>query len=429
MTMISRTKEQLGRLAEAIRKTPDDLYFAMLVLYFLSMLLECVGYTANIGGSNGFVRNTFTAFFLVFFGVFFVSVIFRSSAFFRRIRKVWVLLPVSVVIILFLWLEDAQFNGAMIAILAVGAYGRDYRNILKNFFWCMAATIIAAGIGIPVGLTKEIPKVGAYGTGLSFGFSHANVWGTFAVMTFLLIWYLFEDNRTILTRRVFYALSWILGVFMVIVPKCRTGALLLFLFPLMSVLCRGVIGDPGIRVFRRRNRARGIIICVLILAPFLCYLITLILGSQREWLVVHTFGNYTENFSKRFIQSGLAFKEHGFPLIGERIRFHSGPAEHLGNYKIGLYVLDNSYAAFTILRGLVWMVPALLWLSYANWKMIRRKDHYLLTISVLFCLLAMMERYPFEIYNFVFLYPLASASGCRGSAKIQRISGSYGIYI
>ncbi len=419
MAMISGKKAWLNSLAEAVRKTPDSLYFTMLVLYLLSMLLWKVSFTAPIGLSGRFIKEVLTDCYLVCLGVFLVSV------FFRCIRNVWAMLPVSAAVVLFLLffagMQANNFNGCVIVVLAAGAYGRDYGKILKLYLWCMAAVIILAGIGVLAGFAKEVPKVGAYGKGLSFGFIHANFLGIFVMITFCLAWYIFAKNRAGINRKGFFALSWVLawalGVFTMFVPKCRTAALLLFLFPLLLVFCGKLIGDPGTKKRRGNSNIVVFFVWILILLPFLCYLITVIVGTQREWLVVHTFGTYIENFSKRFIQGGLAFKEYGFPLTGKLIRFPSGPAELLGNYRIRLYILDNAYAAYTVFRGMIWMVPAMLWVSYANLKMVQRKDYNLLTISVLFCLMGLMERFPFDIHNFVLLYPLASASGSGINAK------------
>ena len=205
----------------------------------------------------------------------------------------------------------------------------------------------------------------------------------------------------------YYALSWAFAIFMVLVPKCRTQALLLIVFPFMVLLCKWVVGDNE----GKRSIPRRVILWILITTPVLCFFTTIVLGAQREWLVTHTFGTYIENFSKRFIQAGLAFKEHGYPLLGEVVRFETATAEELGSHMIKLYVLDNGYVTYAILRGMIWMVPALVWLSFANWIIGKRKDYRLLAISALFCLMGLMERYTFTMYNFVFLYPLVDMLG------------------
>ena len=70
MAMISGKKAWLNSLAEAVRKTPDSLYFTMLVLYLLSMLLWKVSFTAPIGLSGRFIKEVLTDCYLVCLGVF-----------------------------------------------------------------------------------------------------------------------------------------------------------------------------------------------------------------------------------------------------------------------------------------------------------------------------------------------------------------------
>lgn len=301
-------------------------------------------------------------------------------------------------------MQRNKFDGLMIVILAICAYGKNYITILRVMFWWAAATVAIAMIGLPIGFTVEKPKVGLYGTGLALGFAHPNVWGSYVFFIFVLAWYLFMKDRGRNVRIGYFILSWISALFMLIVPKCRTQALLLLLFPLTILSCKRTINWSA---STKAVVPKKVILGLLILFPFLCFFATIILGSQREWLAIHTMGTYIENFSKRFIQAGLAFREHGFPFFGELLRLRNNYVEQLGGYSFTLYVLDNGYVTFTIYRGMLWMVPALLWLSYANWKIIRNKDYSLLAISTLFCLMGLMERYTFQVYNFIFLYPLS----------------------
>lgn len=380
---------------------PDVLYCMLLGVYYLSVLPWHIRFNSSVLQSGTIVQILSGAI-LIILGVYIAGILVSL------VRKIWLLIPSFVLLLGFLYLCSGMqkdiFDGLMIVFLALGAYGKDYRKLIKVLLWCTVGIIVLVLIGIPTGLTLETSKVGAYGTGLSFGFAHPNVFGSYLFFVFVTVWYLYVKDRSRLVELGYYVLSLALAVFMVIVPKCRTQALLLILFPLFVLLCRWVIGG---RNQRRLSVLRQVFLWILIAAPVLCFLATVFLGIQREWLVTHTFGTYIENFSKRFIQAGLAFKEHGFPLLGEFIRFESAVPENLGGYMIKLYVIDNGYVSYAILRGMVWMVPALLWLSFVNWKAGREHDFGMLAISVLFCLMGLMERYTFTMYNFVFLYPLA----------------------
>ena len=401
---MQRIKAFIAPLVKEIKRAPEALYCLLLGVYHLSVLTGNVRFNLALFQA-GTVVQILSAAVLVLLGI------YISSILVALIRKIWVLIPSLVILLGILYLcagmQRDLFDGLMIALLAVGAIGKDYKKLLKVLLWCTAGIIVLVLIGIPVGLTVETSKVGAYGTGLSFGFAHPNVFGSYVFFVFVTIWYLYIRNKPMAIELGYYALSWAFAIFMVLVPKCRTQALLLIVFPFMVLLCKWVVGDNE----GKRSIPRRVILWILITTPVLCFFTTIVLGAQREWLVTHTFGTYIENFSKRFIQAGLAFKEHGYPLLGEVVRFETATAEELGSHMIKLYVLDNGYVTYAILRGMIWMVPALVWLSFANWIIGKRKDYRLLAISALFCLMGLMERYTFTMYNFVFLYPLVDMLG------------------
>ena len=403
MNQFRRIQAFVANLAKIIKQAPEILYCLLLGIFHLSVLFGNIRFNLSRVPLELVVQ-------ILSVSVLVLLDIFISCIFIGLIHRTWAMIPALALVLGFLYLcagmQRDKFDGLMIFLLAVGAYGKDYRNLLKVLLWCTIGSVAVAMIGIPIGITLETPKVGAYGTGLAFGFAHPNVFGSYVFFIFITIWYLYIRERPLLIEYAVFGLSWLLAVFMVFIPKCRTQALLLLLFPFAVMACKGVLGAEGAK---KRTALRLMLRWVMILAPIFCFLITVLLGTQREWLVTHTFGTYIENFSKRFIQAGLAFKEHGFPLFGELIRFTPEATENLGGYTIPLYVLDNGYVTYTILRGMIWMVPALLWLTFADWKISRRNDYRMLAVSVLFCLMGLMERYTFTMYNYIFLYPLAIA--------------------
>ena len=396
-------------LAEETKNSSSLFYCIILGVYQSGLFLENV-FFRDFSGMTLEIGISFIL--LILLGVYLESILVSA------IRKRWVLVLTLILLTGFLVLcarmQRDKFDGLMIAILAVCAYGKDYRRILKVMLAVAVATVAIAMIGLPLGITVESQKDGLYGTGLAFGTVHPNVWGSYIFFIFVLVWYLFVKDKGKKLGISYLATSWVLAVFMVLVPKCRTQALLLLLFPLTIWLSKSV---TRFSMVKERSFLHKSVLWILVLFPVLCFFLTILLGSQREWLAIHTMGTYIENFSKRFIQSGLAFREHGFPIFGELIRFQSGLAEELGGYEFSLYVLDNAYVTYTIYRGLIWMIPALLWLSFANWKMIKKRDYSLLTISILFCLMGLMERFTLGVYNFVFLYPLAISMLAKDATK------------
>lgn len=392
----------MNNFAKEIQSSFETSFFVILGIYQLSLFLEYVQFAPFHGFFGGTLKMWLSIVLLALLGIYLGSILALS------VQTKWAIYPVLILMTAFLYIcarmQRNKLDGLLIAILAVCAYGKDYNKILKVMLGCAVVTVFIAMIGLPIGYTVEKPKVGLYGTGLALGFAHPNIWGSYIFFIFVLVWYLFVRKKRRNIRFGYLIFSWILALFMVSVPKCRTQALLLLLFPPTIWLCKKMIITPSIGKEPIWHKA---VLCFLILFPVICFFATIFLGSQREWLAVHTMGTYIENFSKRFIQGGLAFREHGFPLFGELIRFHSGLVEHLGDYNFSLYILDNAYVTYTIYRGMIWMAPALLWLCYANREIIEKKDYSLLTISTLFCLMGLMEIYTLEVYNFIFLYPLS----------------------
>ena len=408
----------INSLREEICRSSDTLYLIILGLYISSLTLSRVAWVTLPGFSGIILKQTLTIY------VFIILSIYLGSILFLWLRRRWTIFLIFLAVVGFLFMcarmQRDIFDGLMICILIVCAYGRTYKRILQVMLGCIGTTVIAAALGVLIGFARETPKVGAYGTGYAFGFSHPNIWGAYVLILLLLVWYLFILNRSGFFQYIYFAFSWMLGIFMVFVPKCRTEALLTILFPIVAIISKSLAGLENLsKNGREHRRVVSILTWVLVLSPVICFCITIVLGQMREWLVVHTFGTYIENFSKRFIQSGLALKEHGFPMFGEKIRFNSGVSEKLGGYNIILYIMDNAYSTYAILRGMIWLIPILVWLCYAGRKAVKKKDYALLTITVLFSLLGLMERYALDICNFVLLYPLAIKAGnmCRDNKK------------
>ena len=311
----SKARTLIETLAKEIRGVPDVFYLLVLAFFHLSLLAGNIRFILLDWFSGGIVKIGLSAIMLVCLGIYLVKIMVDLTG------RMWLLVIAIAVILGALYLctgiQRDKFDGLMIVLLIIGAYGKSYDKILKVLLWCTVGAVSVAILGMHIGLTVETPKVGAYGTGLAFGFAHPNVFGSYVFFIFVTIWYLYIRHRSRKLEQGYSVFSVVFAVFMVIVPKCRTQALLLFAFPFMVLLCRWATGEDDHLSLTEKHRSTGrqILLWLLIASPILCFLITVVLGFFREWLVVHTFGTYIENFSKRFIQAGLAFKEHGFPFF------------------------------------------------------------------------------------------------------------------
>ena len=109
----------------------------------------------------------------------------------------------------------------------------------------------------------------------------------------------------------------------------------------------------------------------------------------------------------RFWQGGMYFRTYGFPLFGNPYRSDVITYMNVNGELLQVGILDSSFAAYLIMRGVIWITGVLCWLCFAHWKAIKRKDYGIVFLSVVILLFAMMERPGLEMwYNFVLLYPL-----------------------
>ena len=71
------------------------------------------------------------------------------------------------------------------------------------------------------------------------------------------------------------------------------------------------------------------------------------------------------------------------------------------------------------MRGVLWVLGVLTWLSLSIWKALNKKDFAIPYLVFIILIFAMMERPGLEVwYNFVLLYPLAKAGGKAGTHDI-----------
>jgi len=193
MNLLKQIRSVIAPLAnEIIKQAPMALYCLVLGVYYLCVLSENVRFNLSLI-SSGLIVRILSACALVLLGI------FISRVFAGLIQRVWVLVLALALELGFLYLcagmQRDLFDGLMIVLLAVGAYGKNYEKLLKVLLGCTVGVVLLALIGIPIGLTLEASKVGKYGTGLAFGLAHPNVFGSYIVFIFVTIWYLYIKKK------------------------------------------------------------------------------------------------------------------------------------------------------------------------------------------------------------------------------------------
>ena len=406
--MISeKIRTPLKSFAEEIKSSSETAFLALLILRLCVFFEGKINWTANET-----VMHIFSL--ILKFGTmlgcagFLIYIIVRWKQPWKT--KVFFLVPAIALFVLPIVYNVHGENTWYFAItdlfFCLMAYGKNYKKILWCYLGVAFAGLAVAALGLPLGLTQERGKI-AEATGFSLGIVYPNTWGQIAFLILVILWYFFLQKKKLVTLSIFLATA----LFMYLVPQCKTIALLAAIFPFLTLLVkpRTQSSDDDRLLTKKHNKNIGSILLTII--PFVCFAITMILCWQMDWVKKNAYGTDLESMAMRFVQGGIAFKHYGFRLIGHTVPNDPSVVYVVNGAEEVLYVVDNAFVTFGLFRGAIWMLWALCWLTYANWKGLKNRDIALAVISAFMMVFAIMERPGLEAsYNFLFLYPLASVA-------------------
>ena len=298
------------------------------------------------------------------------------------------------------------FCTCVAALLAILAYKRDYKVILKIFLLCHIVTVCIGAIGLPLGFTELAYKVQTVDNGFSLGLIYPNHVGRMAFLSLLVIWYLWGQDRFILTTIV----AFLTALFMFKVVRCRTIAGLLIIHPILWVICRTICKyEFKSRIVLLLGKIWNIILVGL---PFLCMLFTYIMGLNRLFFMERwQFGDGLYSLWMRFISAGIIFKVYGFPLFGTNVYDISAPIEFNQGHLYVASIIDNAFVYYLLAIGGIALIACMLWISFANYRAIKNTDYAFLLMSFLMCGYGIIEIVLFQFeHNFLFFYPLTATA-------------------
>ena len=403
----------LKAFCEEIRSSSETVFFALLILHM------CVFFEGKINWSaNERVMNIFGQILLM-------GTMLASAAFLIYIiirwkypwnAKVFFLIPIAALLVLLLVFNFKGDKNWYIAFMdlyfCLMAYGKNYKKILRCYMWVAVGCLIVAVVGLPIGLTQERSKMDA-AYNLSFGIVYPNTWGQIVFLVMIVFWYLFLQGKKLITFIVF----WGMGIFMYLVPQCKTITLFAIVFPIMALFVKN-----------GRSVKNGFLKTIWTAFPFICFAITMILCWQMDWVKKYTYGNALLSFGMRFVQGGIAFQHYGFPLISHTLPNDPSIVAVVNGEAEVLYVVDNAFVTYGLFLGAIWMLWALCWLTYANWRGLKNRDNALVLLSGFMMAFALMERPGLVAsYNFMFLYPLASVAYLSEPAEKLSLRSLFGI--
>lgn len=406
MAVWKTIKKDAHLFMETIRKGPDVPFFLLVMSYILSEYLIRINWTEDL--YNPYHSNIFN-----------ISVIFGCGAYLcfkiTAWKKLWEKPVLLVLLILaaggvcayfFLYLDqDWRHNRVLYAVvvdlfLCVMAYGKNYKRLLQCLVVLPLLTLLVAWLALLMGDASEFAKDGTAGGTRSLGMIYPNTWGYIAFQAMLMVWYLFLRKKRAFTLAMF----WGMAAFMFFVIGSKTVAALSVLVPLVSLLI-----DWLEKRERKPGKKPGILAWIIIALPILCYVFSIGASFQMEWVKKTFYSTPLYSFSMRFVQGGIALDEFGFPLIGHSMATTEPVIRVINGTSDQLFVMDNAYSSFTILKGVLWIIACLAWITYGQWRGWKNRDYRILLIGSFMLIFAMMERPGLEVwYNFTLLYPLAS---------------------
>ena len=295
------------------------------------------------------------------------------------------------------------FSVVMDIVLCILAYKKNFKKILKCLLSMSVVMLVMAGIGMAIGVAIDCGKPETDTPGHSLGINYPNTWGYLVFFALIILWYLYLRFKPVIT----FAIFWAVSVFMYSYITCRTIAGMTLLFPLAALFT-----DVLEKRMDRKSREGTLkkhkpIEWIVTIIPFLAWAFMMANSYAVDWWYQFYHGPL-RNLAWRFLMGGLYFKKYGLPLVGNPYRANDYTYINVQGEFIQVGILDSSFAAYMIMRGLIWLIYTLLWLCLAYRKALKKRDYAIILIETFFLGFAMIERPGLELwYNFVLLYPLA----------------------
>lgn len=334
--------------------------------------------------------------------------------------------------------------------------GKDYKKILRNTMWIGIVTLAFCFVGMLAGITIDVIKPDNNPEpGHSLGTVYPNTWGYLCFLILLIVWYLYLRRKSFKEKIITFAAFWGASAFMYFYICCHTIAILTVPFPVFAVFIDWLekradekaerelktqipgqekkkikddnnhsdssISDHS-EVKKKRNYLKFIIQWLVTAIPYISLAFVIYVSNHYAWVHKHFYARHaTRNLARRFMQGGMYFAVYGIPLVGNPYDSRNYAYVDVNGEFFQVGILDSSFASYIIMRGLLWILLCMLWLSIANWKALKKRDYAIPLISLFIIGYAMMERPGLELwYNFILLYPLAKVVSKPGTDIFKR---------
>lgn len=437
-SLLSKVKDEGASFFEQVEKSREIYYLVLLCAFVVSKIMFMVGWEAKTMDTVWVVHR-----------VFFAIVMWGSALYLLSImaewKKAWNRIPLLIGMgafvlaaagILSRVVTTDSYSYAMGAFFLLMAYGKSYKKILYCFLGIFTATLLTGMIGLPLGITFDAAKPDREFGGHSLGILYPNNWGFMVFALLVLIWYLFLRRQKVF-KIVTLVLFWATALFMYKYITCLTIAGLAFVFPVAAICAELLqdhydkrrqnaesgqtkVSDHEITSERHadpydkeqtptdleRSKPKSILDVILIAMPFIIFAVMMFFCWQMDWVHEHFYGTPLHTLAMRFVEGGYALRLNGIPVFGHPFeQFDITISDYSQEIEM---IMDSAYVAYLIIRGALWMLFILAWISFAHYRCVKNLDYRLIAISIFFLILSVMERPGLDAwYNFVLFYPLA----------------------
>lgn len=413
---MSRIKREVSSFFQAVSSSNEMIYLILLTLYVAIYFELKIAFTGEVAS---FVEKArFAVLGIVMWGsalyLFFIIAAWKDL--WRQ--NFWLIFVGAVLLVSVGYFSTKMSTNAygvvFDIVFCILACGKSFRKMLHGILCVVVAGLIIAGIGIPMGYTVDLGKPETATPGHSLGINYPNTWGYLLFLGLIILWYLYLRYKPVLTFIIF----WAAAAFNWCYILCRTIAGITLIFPVMALIVDYIEkrADKNAEDGTLKRKKPLEWFCIAI--PFLSFAFMMANSMAVNFWHQYYYGKL-RNLAWRFIQGGLYFKTYGLPIFGNPYRSNVYTYVNVEGDFIKVGILDSSFAAYIIMRGMVWLAYTLIWLCFAHWKALKKRDYAIILLETIILGFAMMERPGLEMwYNFILLYPLAKVIGKPGTEKV-----------
>ncbi len=420
-TTILWLRNEVRSFFEAVGRTNENAYLALLTAYvglFYFLKIQWAGAAWNF-----FDPIRYSSLSIVMWGSA-LYLLFVLAEWKNLWKKTIPLILIAAVLLIYVYffskkMSTNAYGVVMDVFFCVMAYKKNFRKILKCMLGVSVVMLFIAGIGVPLGFTMDVGKPDTSLPGHSMGINYPNSWGYLVFLGLIILWYLYLRFKPVITCIVF----WPISVFMYSYIICRTIAGLTLIFPVFAFFVDALEKRMDRKADEGTLKRNKIIEWTATLIPFIAWAVMMFSSYQVSWWYKFYHGPL-RNLAWRFIQGGLYFRTYGLPLVGNPYRSNKITYVNVEDEFIQVGILDSSFAAYIIMRGIIWLTYTLLWLCVAHYKALKKRDYAIILLETFLLGFAMMERPGLEMwYNFILLYPLAAVASKPWTEKVLEFEG------